>query len=55
MKNIANENPELIQKLIKEELIPWLEKTGDSWRPVEFITGPTKKMKKQLESCTPKA
>ncbi|MFZ7235567.1 sulfatase [Avibacterium gallinarum] len=56
MKNIADSNPELVQKLIKEELLPWLEKTGDSWRPVEFITGPTKKMRKQLESCAaPKA
>lgn len=49
--NIANNSPELVQKLIKEELIPWLEKTGDSWRPVEFITSPTKKMKNQLQDC----
>ncbi|MBE2895314.1 sulfatase-like hydrolase/transferase [Pasteurellaceae bacterium HPA106] len=50
-KNIADQNPELIEKLVKEELIPWLEKTGDSWRPVEFITGPTKKMQKKLDTC----
>lgn len=32
MDNLADENPELIKKLYKEELLPWLEKTGDAWR-----------------------
>jgi len=31
MKNISSENPELFQKLVKDELIPWLEKTKDPW------------------------
>ena len=31
MKNIASENPELFQKLVKDELIPLLEKTKDPW------------------------
>ncbi len=33
MDNIAAGNPMLIDKLITEELIPWLEHTGDPWRP----------------------
>lgn len=32
MHNLAAENPELVKKLYKEELLPWLEKTGDPWR-----------------------
>ncbi len=32
MKNLADENPELVQKLYAEELLPWLERTGDTWR-----------------------
>lgn len=31
MKNISSGNPELFQKLVKDELIPWLEKTKDPW------------------------
>ncbi len=31
LKNIAAEKPELVQQLIKEELIPWLEKAKDPW------------------------
>jgi len=27
--NLAKEHPELVQKLYNEELLPWLEKTGD--------------------------
>ncbi len=29
MKNIANENPEIVKNLITSELIPWLKKTKD--------------------------
>jgi len=32
MNNLANEHPDLVQKLYQEELLPWLEKTGDPWR-----------------------
>ncbi len=32
MHNLATEKPELVQKLYQEELLPWLERTGDSWR-----------------------
>ncbi|MCD6346729.1 MAG: hypothetical protein J7L96_04840 [Bacteroidales bacterium] len=32
MHNLAVENPELVKKLYHEELLPWLEKTGDPWR-----------------------
>uniref|UniRef100_UPI00114D3E0F Chondroitin sulfate/dermatan sulfate 4-O-endosulfatase protein n=1 Tax=Vibrio sp. FC509 TaxID=1540143 RepID=UPI00114D3E0F len=35
MTNIANDNQELIAQLIEKELIPWLELTGDPWRPTE--------------------
>ncbi|SEG57081.1 sulfatase-like hydrolase/transferase [Vibrio hangzhouensis] len=35
MKNIAEEQPMLVEKLISEELLPWLERTGDPWRPTE--------------------
>ena len=31
MENIANKNPELVKKLIAEELEPWLRKTNDPW------------------------
>ncbi len=33
LKNIAKGNDKIIHKLIHEELIPWLEKTNDPWRP----------------------
>ncbi|HHC7201693.1 TPA: sulfatase [Vibrio parahaemolyticus] len=33
LKNIANENPEICEKLLNEELMPWIKQTGDSWRP----------------------
>lgn len=32
MNNLAKGNPELVKKLYQEELLPWLEKTGDEWR-----------------------
>ncbi|EDL8430476.1 TPA_asm: sulfatase-like hydrolase/transferase [Salmonella enterica subsp. diarizonae] len=35
MKNIASDNMPLVNKLITEELIPWLEHSGDVWRPTE--------------------
>lgn len=35
MSNIAEGNDQLINKLIEEELMPWLEHTGDPWRPAE--------------------
>ncbi len=31
MKNIAEQNPGLVEKLIEEELRPWLRKTNDPW------------------------
>ncbi|MEG2830368.1 MAG: sulfatase, partial [Edwardsiella sp. (in: enterobacteria)] len=51
MKNIAAGNDALIKKLTDEELIPWLEKTGDSWRPVEFTTATTNKLNKKVAEC----
>lgn len=51
MTNIADNNQPLIDKLTKEELIPWLEKTGDSWRPTEFITATKNKANKALSEC----
>ena len=33
LKNIAAENPERVEQLVRDELLPWLEKTGDPWRP----------------------
>lgn len=35
MKNIAAENMVLVNQLIADELIPWLEHSGDVWRPTE--------------------
>ncbi|WP_081072850.1 sulfatase [Burkholderia cepacia] len=34
--NIAESNPALIAELVKHELEPWLEYTGDPWRPQPF-------------------
>jgi arylsulfatase A-like enzyme len=31
LKNFADESPEIVSQLIKDELIPWLEKTNDPW------------------------
>lgn len=31
LENIADRNPELVAKLIEEELNPWLQKTNDPW------------------------
>ena len=54
MKNIAKDNMPLIEKLIKEELTPWLEKTGDSWRATELITATTNKLNKTISTCKEK-
>ncbi|WP_322804376.1 sulfatase [Vibrio alfacsensis] len=35
MKNIASHNMDLVEHLIHSELLPWLEKTNDPWRPTE--------------------
>lgn len=31
LENIAEERPEVVQRLVEEELNPWLRKTGDPW------------------------
>jgi arylsulfatase A-like enzyme len=31
LKNIAGESPEVVERLAREELIPWLVKTNDPW------------------------
>ncbi len=31
MNNLADERPDLVEKLTKEELVPWLKKTNDPW------------------------
>ena len=31
LENLAEKRPELVEKLIREELRPWLERTGDPW------------------------
>lgn len=31
LENIAEERPEVVQRLVEEELHPWLRKTGDPW------------------------
>jgi hypothetical protein len=31
LKNIADEDPDLVERLILEELTPWLERTKDPW------------------------
>jgi arylsulfatase A-like enzyme len=42
MTNIAEQNMSLVQYLIDTELMPWLEKTVDPWRPAPFDSnGPT--------------
>lgn len=35
MKNIADKNEKLVHQLVENELLPWLEYTGDPWRPTE--------------------
>ncbi len=31
LRNIADESPDVVERLIEEELTPWLEKTNDPW------------------------
>jgi arylsulfatase A-like enzyme len=38
MKDIAANNMTLLSELVQRELLPWLELTGDSWRPAPFDT-----------------
>ncbi len=33
LKDIAAERPDLVKTLTETELVPWLKKTGDPWRP----------------------
>lgn len=37
-RDVAAQQPALVKELIERELLPWLEKTGDPWRPAEFDT-----------------
>lgn len=36
LNNIAADNMSLVAHLVEKELHPWLEKTGDPWRPAPF-------------------
>ena len=45
LNNIAGQSPQLVQNLVETELLPWLEKTRDSWRPVPFTTATTLRLK----------
>lgn len=51
MTNIAATSPELVRGLVEGELLPWLEKTRDSWRPTEFTTATTARLKQALAEC----
>ncbi len=31
LKNLAGDRPDLMERLLREELMPWLEKIGDPW------------------------
>ncbi len=31
LRNVADESPDVVERLIEEELTPWLEKTKDPW------------------------
>lgn len=33
LKNIADTKPQIIRKLIRDELTPWLKRAGDAWKP----------------------
>jgi N-acetylglucosamine-6-sulfatase/uncharacterized sulfatase len=38
MNNLANSTPKLVHKLMREELEPWLRRTGDPWpKPVSVL------------------
>ncbi len=32
LRNIAAEKPDIVKALVKQELLPWLKKTGDPWK-----------------------
>ena len=32
LENIAGENPDVVERLVREELTPWLARTADPWR-----------------------
>jgi len=32
LRNIAAEKPDIVKALVKQELLPWLKKTGDPWQ-----------------------
>jgi arylsulfatase A-like enzyme len=31
LKNVADEMPDVVERLIEDELVPWLQKTADPW------------------------
>jgi arylsulfatase A-like enzyme len=31
LDNVAGDHPDIVQRLVEEELVPWLERTGDPW------------------------
>ncbi len=40
LRNISEEEPEVVRRLTEQELIPWLEKTNDPWLSQEKVLGP---------------
>jgi hypothetical protein len=32
LENVAGENPDVVERLVREELTPWLVRTADPWR-----------------------
>ena len=48
LRNVADEHPELVQTLIQSELLPWLERTRDPWRPIPFTTAHTARLRREL-------
>lgn len=53
LTNIADSQPALIEHLVRQELQPWLELTGDPWRPAPFdSSGPgMKELRKRMASA----
>lgn len=45
LTNIAADNMALVDELVEKELKPWLERTGDPWRPAPFDSGGPAKSK----------
>lgn len=31
LKNVAQDQPDVVQQLVREQLVPWLKRTGDPW------------------------